>query len=87
MYLTPGGKKRHAFAYAPFSGGRRVCFGKTFAEATMKILATYLTQHFNFEHVDEKYREKNTYPLAHFGMFGSGNPMMLELTTHTGFQD
>ena len=57
LSLSPDGKKRHAFAWAPFNGGRRVCFGKTFAEATMKILATYLTSHFNFEHENEKYRE------------------------------
>ena len=43
LYLTPDGKKRHAFAYAPFNGGRRVCFGKTFAEANLKFLIIYLT--------------------------------------------
>ena len=87
LYLAPDGKKRHAFAYAPFNGGRRVCFGKTFAEATMKIMLTYMTSHFNFEHVDEKYRDKNEYPLAHFGISGEKPPINVKLTTHIGFKD
>ena len=43
LFLTPDGKKRLPFAYTPFLGGRRVCFGKTFAEANLKIVTTYLT--------------------------------------------
>ena len=43
LSLAPNGKKRHTFAYLPFYGGRRVCFGKTFAEANLKILASYMT--------------------------------------------
>ena len=31
LYLTPDGKKRHTYAYVPFAGGKRVCFGQTFA--------------------------------------------------------
>jgi len=44
MFFTPDGKKRHPFTYAPFNGGKRVCFGKTFAEATIKMVTTYFTQ-------------------------------------------
>ena len=40
MSLTPSGKNRHPNALSPFSGGKRVCFGKTFAETSMKIIAT-----------------------------------------------
>ena len=85
LYLSPSGTKRHAFAWAPFNGGRRVCFGKTFAEATMKITVTYLTSYFNFEHVDEMYREKNTYPYKHFGVTGKKKPLMVKFTPYTGF--
>ena len=43
LSLTPNLQKRKTFSWAPFSGGKRVCFGKTFAEASLKIVATYLT--------------------------------------------
>ena len=43
LYLTPGGKKRSSASYTPFFGGQRICFGKTFAENDMKIIATYFT--------------------------------------------
>ena len=85
--MAPNGTKRHAFAWAPFNGGKRVCFGKTFAEGTMKIMMTYLTSYFNFEHVDEKYRDKNTYPYQHFMVSGKKDPIMVKLTPHAGFQD
>lgn len=82
MFLTPDGKKRHTFAYAPFNGGRRVCFGKTFAEATIKILVTYFTQYFDFEMVKEKYREKDTYHPSAIGISGKVDPVMLKLSRH-----
>ena len=43
LYLTPDGKKRNSMSWAPFSGGKRICFGKTFAESNLKILLTYFT--------------------------------------------
>ena len=51
--LTPSGKKRSSFAWVPFSGGKRICLGKTFAELTLKLTATYLSQAFNFELVNK----------------------------------
>ena len=63
---TPTGQKRNPFAYCPFSGGKRSCFGKTLAESTLKIAGTYLTQAFNFEFVDKKL--KTNIPMAHDGM-------------------
>jgi len=66
--LTASGEKRHPGSWAPFSGGKRVCFGKTFAEADLKFVATYLSQYFNFELVDKKYETQ--FPTAQFGMVG-----------------
>ena len=31
--LTPSGNKRHPMSFTPFLGGKRICLGKTFAEA------------------------------------------------------
>ena len=75
LYLTPSGKKRNAYSFTPFNGGKRICFGKTFAESTMKVVATYMTQFFNFELLDEKYKDERVYPTAHLGM--SKNPSTL----------
>ena len=40
---TPSGQKRHTFAWLPFNGGKRICFGKTFAEISLKFLLTMMT--------------------------------------------
>ena len=50
-------------SWVPWSAGKRVCFGKTFAESNMKIILTYITQFFDFDFVEkEKYAEK--FPVA-----------------------
>ena len=51
--LAPDGKKRHPKAFSSFSGGKRVCFGKSFAEISMKIVATYIIQAFDMRIVNE----------------------------------
>jgi len=56
----------------PFSGGKRICFGKTFAEANLKIMLSYFTQYFDVEYVDISQCEGNKYPVA--VMFQSKNP-------------
>ena len=43
LYLTPSGKKRNPMSWLPFSGGKRICFGKTFADSNLKIMLTYFT--------------------------------------------
>ena len=58
LSLTPDGKKRTNYAWVPFHGGNRVCFGKTLAESNLKILVTYMTQKFNFEFEDSKYNDQ-----------------------------
>ena len=78
MSLTPDGKKRNATSFAPFGGGMRVCLGKTFADFNIKILTTYLTQSFNFEHVEKRYQD-GEFPLAHF-MQSDNRPVMVKLT-------
>ena len=67
LSLTPAGKKRNAYSFIPFSGGKRICFGKTFAEMNLKVVAVYLSQYFDFEMVDKKYKANN-YPLLSIGM-------------------
>jgi len=60
MYLTPNGKMRKTMAFCPFLGGKRACFGKTFAEATLKIMAIYMSSIFDVE-----FEEKERYPDTH----------------------
>ena len=36
--LTPSGKKRNPFSFAPYLGGSRICLGKTFVESVGKVL-------------------------------------------------
>jgi len=39
---TPSGGKRDPMSFVPFNGGRRVCFGKTFAESSTKVVMSIL---------------------------------------------
>ena len=80
LSLTPDGKKRHPFSFCPFNGGKRVCFGKTFAEVNMKIVATYITQCFDMEFVDtELYPDTHHLPMAMLGQ-SHNVPIMVRLT-------
>lgn len=80
LYLTPDGKKRNAFAWFPFNGGQRICFGKTFAEANMRFIITYFTQFFDFEYcADEKIRYKDSYPRA-FALRPNNIPIMVKIS-------
>ena len=63
---TPKGTKRLPHSWAPFAGGKRMCFGKTFAETALKITLTYLSQNFDFEFLDKKYMTQ--LPNAHVGL-------------------
>lgn len=54
FFLTPSGKKRNPFSFAPFLGGQRICLGKTFAETVSKITGPTLIHNFNFNFVDQE---------------------------------
>ena len=47
--LTPSGKKRHPMAFLAWHGGKRICFGKTFAELTLKFIAAMMADKFDFK--------------------------------------
>ena len=61
LYLKPGGGKRNTYAYSPFSGGQRVCLGKTFAEVTLKFTLPLYYHYFNFELVNEEHKKVRPY--------------------------
>ena len=63
---TPKGGKRIPSSWSTFSGGKRICFGKTLAEAELKVTLLYLSQNFNFEFVDKKYETQ--LPNSHMAM-------------------
>ena len=67
MSLTPKGTKRNPYSWVPFHGGRRVCFGKTFADMIIKVFATYASQFFEFRFVSDEY-SANKFPMLHAGM-------------------
>ena len=56
LSLTPDGKKRHPYSFIPFHGGARACFGRTLADANLRMLITYMTQKFDFEFEDARYQ-------------------------------
>ena len=66
LSLTPKGGKRLPTSWLAFHGGKRICFGKTFAEANVRVATTYLSQYFDFEFVEkELYPDSNNLPLLH----------------------
>lgn len=65
--LTPAGEKRPVFCWLPFNGGKRVCFGKTFAETSLRMITTMMSQRFNFELVDSGKYDKDNLPMLILG--------------------
>ena len=49
LSLTPSGKKRHPMAFLAWHGGKRICFGKTFAEMVLKVISTMMAHKFDFK--------------------------------------
>jgi len=53
--LTPAGKRRNPYSFAPFLGGQRICIGKTFVEQVSKLTLPTLLANFDFAfpaHID-----------------------------------
>jgi len=69
-------------AFCPFLGGKRVCFGKTFADINMKIVAVYMTQLFDMKFVDqESYPDTHSLPLTQMGQ-SEKIKLLVTLTQH-----
>ena len=82
LYLTPDGEKRNPFSFYTFTGGKRICIGKVFAEMNMKILFTYMSQFFDFEFKDkEKYLKRYPYVVT---FIGKTIPVEVELKLREG---
>mmetsp|Transcript_2435 Transcript_2435/g.3358 ORF Transcript_2435/g.3358 Transcript_2435/m.3358 type:complete len:178 (-) Transcript_2435:21-554(-) len=64
---TPTGEKRKTFSWLPFNGGKRICFGKTFAEYLLKVLLTMTTQKFDTSFVDTEKYNKGSFPIGMLG--------------------
>ena len=64
---TPDGKKRPQMSWLPFNGGKRICFGKTFAEAALKMIISMMAQRFNFEFVETGKYDKDNLPMLMLG--------------------
>jgi len=58
LYLTPKGTRRHPFSFMPFSSGRRICFGKTFADYAARTITSILVHNVDFEFVDKKWMKE-----------------------------
>ena len=57
-FKRPDGGKRNTYAYSPFSGGQRVCLGKTFAEVTLKFVLPLYYHYFDFELVKPEHHKE-----------------------------
>ncbi len=64
----PDGKKRPQMTWLPFNGGKRICFGKTFADLMLRITTTMITQKFNLEFVEEGKYGPDSLPRNMVGM-------------------
>jgi cytochrome P450 len=60
-FKRPDGTPRNPLAFCPFSGGKRICAGRTFAEIMLCITIPLIYYHFEFEFTrpDQKTNKPN----------------------------
>ena len=52
----------------PFNGGKRICFGKTFADLMLRVTTSIITHKFNLDFVEEGKYGPDTLPLISIGV-------------------
>ena len=65
---TPSGGKRNPYSWLPFLGGRRICFGKAFAELNAKAILTIMTQNFEMCFANKELYNADRLPRGYIGM-------------------
>ena len=65
---TPAGDKRNPYSWLPFLGGRRICFGKAFAEVMGKAMVTMMTQRFDLCFANKELYNAQRIPKVYVGM-------------------
>ena len=71
--LTPSGKRRNTYAFAPFLGGQRICIGKTFIEVVSKLTVPTLLSRYEFSFLDGVDRDSAP-EILHNNMIMSRSP-------------
>mmetsp|Transcript_38343 Transcript_38343/g.51994 ORF Transcript_38343/g.51994 Transcript_38343/m.51994 type:complete len:119 (+) Transcript_38343:1254-1610(+) len=61
-FKRPDGKPRHPMSFVPFTGGKRICIGKTFAEILTRYSVPLILRYFDFEYADPTELEKPKRP-------------------------
>lgn len=56
MWRRPDGEPRSPYSFSPFSGGSRICMGKTLAEIMETYITPMMMYHFSFDFINEEHR-------------------------------
>jgi len=64
MFKTPSGQDRPECSFVPFSIGSRKCIGFNFGLMVVPIMVMNLINKFDFEFVDEKCNDEDSWPIA-----------------------
>lgn len=64
-FKRPDGKQRHPLSFIPFTGGKRICIGKTFVEVLTRFTIPLIYHYFDFEFADPSLLQKEK---QHFDM-------------------